>query len=139
MDLHLSGRSALITGASKGIGRAIALALAEEGCVLHLAAGGRAELDALADELASTGLPRPRVHALDLSARGAPAALAEACGSLDILVNYAGAIPRGDVGSVDEDQWRDAWALKVFGTIDLSRAVLVGMRARQHGVIINII
>jgi len=139
MDLHLSGRSALITGASKGIGRAIALALAEEGCLLHLAARGRAELDALADELAATGLPRPRVHALDLSARGAPAALAEACGSLDILVNNAGAIPRGDVGSVDEDQWRDAWALKVFGTIDLSRAVLVGMRARQHGVIINII
>ena len=58
----------------------------------------RRNWNALADELAAAGLPRPRVHALDLSVRGAPAALAEACGPLDILVNNAGAIPRGDVG-----------------------------------------
>jgi len=139
MDLNLGGRRALITGASKGIGRAIALALAAEGCVLHLAARGRAELEFLADQLAADGLPRPGVHVIDLSARGTPATLAEECGPLDILVNNAGAIPRGDVESVDEDQWRNAWALKVFGTIDLSRAVLAGMRDRRHGVIINII
>ena len=139
MDLHLNGRRALITGASKGIGRAIAQALAREGCVLHLAARGRAELQALADELAASGAPRPEIHVLDLAVKGSPAALAVACGPLDILVNNAGAIPRGDVASVDEDRWRDAWALKVFGTIDLSRAVLGGMTDRQRGVIVNVI
>ena len=71
--------------------------------------------------------------------RGAPARLAEACGALDILVNNAGAIPRGTLESIDEERWREAWALKVFGTIDLSRAVLAGMRARRQGVIVNVI
>ena len=74
-----------------------------------------------------------------MSARGSPTSLAKACGPLDILVNNAGAIPRGDLTTVDEDRWREAWALKVFGTIDLSRAVLGGMRERQRGVIVNVI
>lgn len=139
MDLQLNGRSALITGASKGIGRAIAFALAEEGCVLHLAARGAEALNAVAAEIAARGLARPTVHACDLAARGAAVELATACGALDVLVNNAGAIPRGSLAEIDEDRWRDAWALKVYGTIDLSRAVLAGMRARRSGAIVNVI
>jgi hypothetical protein len=139
MDLELRGRTALITGASKGIGRAIAVGLAAEGCILHLAARGRTELNAVAEEIASTGAPRPHVHPCDLSQRGAAVALAAECDALDILVNNAGAIPRGTVEAIDEDRWREAWSLKVFGTIDLSRAVLAEMRARRSGVIVNVI
>ncbi|HSH91953.1 MAG TPA: short-chain dehydrogenase/reductase [Ramlibacter sp.] len=139
MDLELKGRSALITGASKGIGRAVALALASEGCLLHLAARGREELESVAREVVATGAPQPHIHACDLSQRGTAIALASECGDLDILVNNAGAIPRGTVSTIDEDRWRQAWDLKVFGTIDLSRAVLTGMRARRSGVIVNVI
>ena len=139
MDLQLTGRRVLITGASKGIGRAIALALAEEGCVLHLAARGEADLTAVAAEIDAKGFARPAVHACDLAARGTPVELAAACGEIDILVNNAGAIPRGSLAEIDEDRWREAWALKVYGTIDLSRAVLPGMRDRRSGAIINVI
>ncbi|MBX3628272.1 MAG: SDR family NAD(P)-dependent oxidoreductase [Rhizobacter sp.] len=139
MDLQLNGRRALVTGASKGIGRSVVFALAREGCVLHLAARGEDELKALADEIAATGAVKPQVHACDLSARGAPGALAASCGELDILVNNAGAIPRGDLQNIDEDRWREAWALKVFGSIDLCRVVLAGMQARRRGVVVNVI
>jgi NAD(P)-dependent dehydrogenase (short-subunit alcohol dehydrogenase family) len=139
MDLELKGRSALITGASKGIGRAVALALAREGCVLHLAARGQDELEAVARDVAAAGAPQPHIHPCDLSQRGAAVALAQECGVLDILVNNAGAIPRGTVSTIDEDRWRQAWDLKVFGTIDLSRAVLSGMRTQRSGVIVNVI
>lgn len=139
MELELKGKTALITGASKGIGRAIALGLAKEGCQVHLAARGRAELEALAEEIARTGAPRPVIHPCDLAKRGSPAALASECGDLDILVNNAGAIPRGTVEAIGEDRWREAWDLKVFGTIDLSRAAFSRMKGRRSGVIVNVI
>lgn len=139
MDLQLKGRHALITGASKGIGREIAFALAEEGCLLHLAARGAADLHVVAAEIAARGYPLPTIHACDLAARGAALELATSCGELDILINNAGAIPRGNLAEIDEDCWRDAWALKVYGTIDLSRAVLSGMRDRKSGAIVNVI
>ena len=104
MDLELKGRSALITGASKGIGRAVALALAREGCLLHLAARGREELEAVARDVASTGAPQPHIHPCDLSRRGTAVALAQECGALDILVNNAGAIPRGTVSTRSEER-----------------------------------
>ncbi|SIR76494.1 short-chain dehydrogenase/reductase [Pseudacidovorax sp. RU35E] len=139
MDLQLKGRRALITGASKGIGREIAFVLAEEGCLLHLAARGAADLNSVSAEIAARGYPLPKTHACDLAARGAAVTLAAACGELDILINNAGAIPRGNLDEIDEDRWRSAWALKVYGTIDLSRAVLSGMRDRKNGAIVNVI
>jgi 3-oxoacyl-[acyl-carrier protein] reductase len=139
MELELTGRTALITGASKGIGRATALELAKEGCRLHLAARGRDELEALAQEIAAAGANKPVTHPCDLSRRGTAETLAQDCGELDILVNNAGAIPRGTLNAISEDRWREAWDLKVFGTIDLSRAVLAGMKTRRSGVIVNVI
>ena len=139
MDLDLAGRTALVTGASRGLGRAIASVLAAEGCHLHLAATDAARLEALAAEL--SGAPRSRVvtHALDLSLTRNIEALGAACGDVDILINNAGAIPRGTLEEVDTATWRRAWDLKVFGYIDLTRLIYPRMCARGKGVIINVV
>ena len=125
MDLNLKGKRALVTGGSKGIGRACAQVLAAEGCTVLVAARNPE--------------PGPQAKAIDLSQRGAAEALAEWAGELDILVNNAGAIPGGDLLKVDEESWRRAWDLKLFGYINLTRQVYARMKARRRGVIVNII
>jgi short-subunit dehydrogenase len=127
MDLQLAGRTVLVTGGSKGIGLAVAKGFAAEGCSLHIAARTRADLDRAAQAIKETANVAVEVHAVDLARPGAAAALAESCGDIDILVNNAGAIPGGTVASIDEARWRDAWDLKVFGYINLSRAVYARM------------
>ena len=139
MDLNLTGRSALITGASKGIGRAIAELLAAEGCHLHLVARSRADLESARDQIASRHGVRVKTHPMDLAERGRAKELAAKCSEIDILVNNAGSIPRGSVEEIDEDRWRAAWDLKVFGYINLTREFFRLMKARRRGVIINII
>ncbi|MBI5552064.1 MAG: SDR family oxidoreductase [Desulfobacterales bacterium] len=139
MDLGLKGRTALITGGSKGIGRACAQVLAAEGCHLHLAARGEAELHQTREEIAARFGVAVSVHPMDLSRGENARALAEACADIDILVNNAGAIPRGDLAAIGEPQWREAWDLKVFGYINLCRAVYTQMRTRHKGVIVNVI
>jgi NAD(P)-dependent dehydrogenase (short-subunit alcohol dehydrogenase family) len=124
MDLQLNGKRALITGGSKGIGKACAKVLAEEGCAVMIASrDGTALAAAAADIKAKTGVE----------------ALAAEAGELDILVNNAGAIPGGDLHTVDEETWRRAWDLKVFGYINLTRAVYAQMKERRSGVIVNVL
>lgn len=125
MDLNLKGKRALVTGGSKGIGRACAEVLAQEGCTVLVAA--------------RNPQPGPNAKAIDLSQRGAAEALAAWAGDLDILVNNAGAIPGGDLLKVDEETWRRAWDLKVFGYLNLTRQVYARMKARRSGVIVNIL
>jgi hypothetical protein len=125
MDLNLKGKRALVTGGSKGIGRACAEVLAQEGCTVLVAA--------------RNPQPGPNAKAIDLSQRGAAEALAAWAGDLDILVNNAGAIPGGDLLKVDEETWRRAWDLKVFGYLNLTRQVYARMKARKSGVIVNIL
>ena len=139
MDLGLKGRSALVTGASRGIGAAIAEALAREGCRLHLASRNAEALTALKLRLEREHGSHIEVHAIDLSQRGSADDLAERAQGVDILINTAGAIPRGDVLEIDEDTWRAGWELKVFGYINMTRAFYKQMCARGSGVIINII
>ena len=139
MDLKLSGRRALITGGSKGIGLAIARLLASEGCHLDLVARSADDLARAGDELRQCHGVEVRVHSIDLAERGRAADLAASRPDLDILVNNAGATPRGSLLDVDEDRWRAAFDLKVFGYINLSRAFYRQMKARHSGVIINII
>ena len=139
MELKLRGKSAAITGASKGIGLAIAEELAKEGVNLRLASRNDAELQRVADDLASRFHVTAETQAIDLSKRDVRDAFAHQCGSVDILVNCAGAIPGGAIDQVTEDAWREAWDLKLFGYIGIARIVYKEMCARRRGVIINVV
>lgn len=139
MDMQLRGRSALITGGSKGIGLGIASMLADEGCHLHLVARSEAELAEAAARIRERAGVRVQVHPTDLSQRGSAAALAALCGDVDILVNNAGSTPRGTLEEIDDDRWRAAFDLKVFGYIDMCRHFFPRMKARGSGVIVNIL
>jgi 3-oxoacyl-[acyl-carrier protein] reductase len=138
MDLGLVGRTALVTGASRGIGLAIARALGSEGCALILVARAPAGLEAARAELVAGGI-RVAIDAQDVTAAGAADALAARHSDVDVLVNNAGDIPPGGLDDVDGARWRRGWEAKVFGYIDLTRAFLAGMRARRRGVIVNVI
>jgi short-subunit dehydrogenase len=137
MDLHLRGKRVLITGASKGIGAAAAEAFAEEGCDLHLAARSGDALNALTERLRSTHQISATAHAVDLRNPADLGKLAKDAADIDILVNNAGDIPGGSIDKIDEPTWRHAWELKVFGYINLTRAIYAQMKARGHGVIVN--
>jgi len=139
MDLGLRGRKALITGASRGIGRACAEVLAAEGCDVVLVSRTQADLDAAKAAIQGHGNVAVRTYAMDLSDSRNVDRLCAECGDTEILVNNAGAIPRGNVVDIDEARWREAWDLKVFGYINMTRRFYPMMAARRTGVIINII
>ncbi len=139
MDLNLRGKSVLITGASRGIGYAIAEEMAAEGCNLHLAARDETRLKALAERLAGDHGIRATTYRRDLSLTSDVESLGDACQYVDILVNNAGDIPTGTLETIDSATWRKAWDLKVFGYVDLTRIIYPRMCARRSGVIVNIV
>jgi 3-oxoacyl-[acyl-carrier protein] reductase len=143
MELGLRGRTAAVTGASKGIGRAIARALADEGVDVAICARTAADIERAAAEIADATGSAVHPLAADLSRaedveRFAAFAL-ERLGRVDILVNNAGAIPAGTLESIDDETWHQAYDLKLWGYIRLSRALLPGMKERRSGAILNII
>ena len=139
MNLELNGLTALITGASRGIGFAIAQGLAREGCHLHLAARTAADLDAAKAKILAECKVNINCHALDLGVSANINELATRCGTVDILINNAGGIPSGHLLDIDEARWRAAWELKVFGYINLTREIYRAMCQRKKGVIVNVI
>ena len=130
MDLQLGGKVAIVTGASRGIGRAIAETLANEGMKLVLAA--RSECPSLPGSISV---------ATDLREPDAPGALVhravEEFGKLDLLVNNAGATQRGDFLTLTDETWQDGFALKFYGAMRLCRAAWPHLVASQ-GAIVNI-
>jgi NAD(P)-dependent dehydrogenase (short-subunit alcohol dehydrogenase family) len=139
MDLHLKGKTALITGASRGIGLGAARVLAAEGCHLHLTSRTAADLESAKQQIIQAYGVNVTCHALDLGAPGATNQLATSIGEIDFLINNAGAIPQGTVTSLDEATWRRAWDLKVWGFINLTREYYARMATKKQGVIVNII
>lgn len=138
MDLQLKGKAAIVTGASKGIGRAIAEGLAAEGMKLVLVARSADLLQALAKSLPTETL----VQAVDLRDATVPAqvvaATVEAFGGVDLVVNNAGATKRGDFLQLTDEDWADGYALKFFGAMRLSRAAWPHLTTRR-GSIVSII
>ncbi|MDF1749701.1 MAG: short-chain dehydrogenase/reductase [Alphaproteobacteria bacterium] len=139
MDLNLTGKTALITGASQGIGRAIAWGLAQEGCSLILASRNETVLNSVKADLLREFTCPVAVFSGDLSQSKDQKALFAAHAQIDILINNAGAIPAGALDAADEDQWRRAWDLKVYGYINLCRLYLTQMQRQGAGVIVNVI
>ena len=137
MDLKLSGRKALITGASQGIGRGIAEAFAEEGVSLHLTARNAESLQQIEKQIRESHEVDVTVHPFDLTEAGACDGLSEAVGDVDVLVNNAGVIPSGKLSEIDERAWREGWELKVMGYINLCRVYYDRMKRQGGGVIIN--
>ena len=138
----MSGKVALVTGGSKGIGRACAARLAAEGCDVMIVARTEADLADAAAALAQESGQRIEICATDLrSPQGCEAAvgaLKHAFGRLDILVNNAGATQSGDFFKLDDALWEDGFALKFYACMRLSRALWPLLKDAQ-GAVVNII
>jgi len=139
MDLELRGKRVLVTGASKGIGFAIARSFAREGAGLVLAARNAERLAAAAGQLEREAGAPVATLAINVAAADAADRLLAFAGEIDVLVNNAGAIPGGSLEQIDDARWRESWELKLYGYINLTRRVLPRMAARGSGVIANII
>jgi NAD(P)-dependent dehydrogenase (short-subunit alcohol dehydrogenase family) len=142
MDLKLAGKVALITGASRGLGEAIAIELAREGVDLALAARDADKLQQVAASIAASSQVETLAISGDLRQ---PAVIQDAVartiarfGRLDILVNNAGATKRGDFFALSEDDWQDGYALKFHGYVRATRAAWPHLKA-TGGTIINIV
>jgi len=143
MDLGLTGKIALVTGGSKGIGKGIARTLSAEGCKVALCSRTKSELDAAAAEITGETGNEVAVFTADLTSTDDANAFIESAvghfGGVDILVNNAGAAPGGVIETLTEDEWDEAIQLKFMGYVRCTRAVLPHMQRRGHGRIVNLI
>jgi len=138
MELHLKGRTVLVTGASKGIGLGVAQCFAQEGCSLRLCARSSELLEREAEAIRKSSGVEVQTLALDLSTDASRQRLTETWPDIDVLVNNAGDIPGGSIDEVGDAAWRAGWDLKVFGYLALTRFYLAKMKARRRGVIVNV-
>lgn len=143
MELNLRGKVALVTGASKGIGKAIAETLAAEGANLAICARGQALLEEVATSIHQQTDVQVFPVSRDLSTLEGVRTLAQETvsrfGTVDILINNAGAIRAGSLLAKPDEDWQVDWSLKVFGYIRLVREIFPVMQAQGGGRILNII
>jgi 3-oxoacyl-[acyl-carrier protein] reductase len=151
MDLQLKGKTALVLAASKGLGKACAIALAAEGADLVIGARNAETLNAAAAEIrtaaaanhAAAGKVRILAMPVDVRQPEAAAAIVDATvkefGKIDILINNAGGPPFGKFESFDEAAWQSAFELNLLSTIRFCRLVIPHMRKTGSGRIINIV
>jgi len=142
MDLQLKGKTALVTGASMGIGRAIAKGLAAEGVKLCIVARRKKLLEELSREIAAAGTPSPAIIEADVMPEGAVERLAaeayKQLGHIDILVNSAGGSQPALPVDAPESKWLEAMTLNFVRVRQLTHATLPGMIERRWGRVINI-
>jgi 3-oxoacyl-[acyl-carrier protein] reductase len=145
MDLGLGGRACVVTGASSGIGREVALQLCAEGAKVLLVARGEERLNAAAEQAARTAEPAGGAAAalvLDVTADDAGermlAAAGERFGALDVLVNNAGAAKWRDLDDVPDEDWRAQYELNVMAPLRAMRAAIPPMAERGWGRVVNV-
>ena len=142
MDLNLRGRVALVNAASRGLGRAIADALAAEGAHLVISSRRKEAIEAAAAEIAAAHGGDVVAVAADVSQSEAAPQLVEVArdrfGGLDILVNNSGGPPGGTFGDFDDDAWQSAFELLVLNVVRMVRACLPLLRTGGHGRVVNV-
>jgi len=143
MNLELTDKVVVVTGASRGIGRAIALGMASEGARVVAVARDKAALDKLAGEARDRSKREAVAIGADLSRLSEVERVVDevrrACGRIDVLVNNAGAIRGGGFLEIPDAQWLDDWSLKLMGYIRMARAVFPLMEAQGGGRIVNVV
>jgi 3-oxoacyl-[acyl-carrier protein] reductase len=142
MDLGIAGKVALVMGASKGIGRGVAAALAREGAEVAVASRSKQRIESTAHELASEYSAEVRAFTADASDIDSlpqlVGAVEQALGSVEILITNTGGPPLGDPLEFDRSQWEAAYRSLVLAPVVMIDAVLGNMRRRSWGRIVNI-
>ncbi len=143
MDLGLDGKVAIVTGGSKGIGRATALRLLEEGARVMACARGREALEETAAAARRSEAGRLATLQADMSKPDDIAMTVErtlaAFGRIDILVNNAGSARLGRLSEISDEAWIEDYNLKFFGYVRMARAVMPHLQKQRAGVIVNVI
>jgi 3-oxoacyl-[acyl-carrier protein] reductase len=143
MELGLGGKVAIVTGGSKGIGRATALGLIAEGASVLVCARGQEALDEVVAAVGSASRERIAAIAADLTDGAAIKRVVAHCveqlGRVDILINNAGSARPGEFLKLDDQAWINDWQLKFFGYVRMAREVLPHMERQGGGVILNVI
>jgi 3-oxoacyl-[acyl-carrier protein] reductase len=138
MDFGIEGKRALVCAASKGLGRACAMALAREGVAVTITARGAEALEKTAEEIRKATGSKVTAVAGDITTEAGRAAALAACPDPDILINNAGGPPPGDFRNWGRDDWIRAIDANMLTPIFLIKAVVDGMVSRKFGRIVNI-
>ncbi len=138
MDFGIRGRKAIVCGASKGLGKGCATALAAEGADVYIAARQKPQLEAAAAEIEKLAGKRPHIVVADVTTAEGRTALLAACPDPDILVNNAGGPPPGDFRNWSREDWIKALDANMLAPIELMKATIDRMIARKFGRIVNI-
>ena len=143
MDLQLHGKVAIVLASSKGLGKAIAMALAAEGADVVIGARNSQQLDNTANEIRSNAKSRVTAIPVDVGKKGEAerfiAQVVKEFGKIDILVNNAGGPPFGKFETFQDDDWQSAFDLNLMSAVRFSRLTVPYMRKTGSGRIINII